>query len=171
MLSALEQDAISTTFTDTEKLIYGTVKDFVAKNGGSVDELVGEAGICFMKAYNSYDYSKAKFSTWVHIKVWRHLQEIQRVQLRRESRVTFEELDENRHVSRMFNLSDFLDQLSEDARLVCSVVFDTPWQTQPEPKQIRELLRLYFGQPAVGWPMARISDTFAEIRAVLAETP
>lgn len=166
------EDAITETYTDTERLIYKTIHQFVRRYGGNVEELKEYVGLCFVRAYRSYDRDKAAFSTWLRWRVWTYLMELYRQRARESSRLTFMDLDPDAHTApRMFNRLAFVDNLSEDARLVVELALDTPWQSQPSPQAIRGCLWAYLRQPAIGWQAARIRQSFREVRLALAALP
>lgn len=162
------EDAVATTYVDTEQFIFKVVHEFIAKYGGNFEDLVEHAGLCFMKAYLQFDPSRANFLTCLRWKVWRNLQELYR-QRARHNKVSFIEFDPEVNVTpKQFSRLEFLDNLSEDARLVAVLAMDTAWELQPSPQAVRALLREYLKQPAIGWGAARIKQSFMEIRQALA---
>jgi DNA-directed RNA polymerase specialized sigma24 family protein len=162
-------DAVAETYNDTERLLYHTIHQFVAAKGGSFEDLKEYAGLYFVNAYHRYNRDKqVRFSTWLRFSVWHSLLELYRKRARNEHKVVFMDLQpEAYETPKQFNHLEFVESLSNDAQLVVRLVFDTAWQLQPEPAEVKRLLWEYLRQPAIGWPAARIRETFAEIRCAL----
>jgi len=168
----LRQDAVNETYADFELLVFKTVHEFVAETGGRFEDWMEHAGPLFMIAYDGWDPRRSKFSTYLRWVLWRGLQEVQRRLAKRNGKVIFTEIDpELWEAPRTFDRVAFMDGLSEDARLVVAAALDTPWGFDPDPPQVRALLRDYLSQPALGWSPQRIRDSFREIRRALSQTP
>lgn len=60
-----------------ERMLQQIVTNFFTRYGGDREELLAEANLAFVRAMRRYDPKRgAKPITWVHIKVWRHLQNV-----------------------------------------------------------------------------------------------
>jgi DNA-directed RNA polymerase specialized sigma24 family protein len=165
--TALQYDAINETYASVENLIYHTLHRFVKHYGGSVEEWHEYTGSLFMVAYTDHSRSRGKFSTYLQWVLWKGLLEVRRKQQRHKGKVVFTDLDpEVFKAPTDFNLMEFMDSLSEDAQTVVRLVFDTPWQFS-EPKEMRQVIRQYLAQPAIGWSSNRIASTFREICSAL----
>lgn len=166
--ATLEQDALTETYHDTEKLIQHTVHRFVESHGGKYDDLIELSGPLFMKAYHTYEMDRGAFPARLRFILWHGLLDAKRIASKRNGKVVFKDLQEEDYTApRSFNLLEFMDELSEDARLVVQAVFETPWEFDPCPTQIRMMIREFLSQPAIGWDRERISKSFLEIRSAL----
>jgi DNA-directed RNA polymerase specialized sigma24 family protein len=171
MTAALVHDAVNETFADMEKLIYHTIHQFIKRYGGSFDEMAELIGPMFMTAYTHYDKRKGKFTTCLRWVIWKQLLDYKRNEIKRTRAVVYTELDPEQHQApRMFNVTEFMDELSDDAKTVVRMVFDTPWAFyDQDPKRIRFVLRLVLGQ--LEWSPARISRSFQDVRRALGGRP
>lgn len=180
--TALQQHSFTETYHDVENLVYKTVHDFIARYGGEFEELLGEAHYGFVIAYRDYTEGKTKFSYWIRFVVWKTLQERQRNQLRRRLpsvSLAAEEGQEGWEAETPhsgFCLMEFLDELTEDAKIVARLAVDTPLGLS---KQMvakggsgtarRHVLRNYL--EGLGWTAERIKESFSEIAHVLKTFP
>jgi hypothetical protein len=169
--TALQADAIATTYEDMEMLIFDTVHKFIHQNGGDFDDLIGQASLSFMYAWQTRDRSKAKFTTWLRWVVWHDLLTLVRNRARHAGKVVFTDLDPEAFAApREFDKVEFLDSLGDDAWFVAKCVLDTPrelrWLMEREPLMIRVALREYLR--ALKWEAQRIRQAFTEIRQMLA---
>lgn len=165
---AIKQDAIAETYADTENLIKHTVHRFVKSYGGRYDDLIEYVGPMFMTAYKVWDPRKGKFSTCLSWVVWKQLLDLRRIRSKRQGIVKYTDLDPELFTALpRFDIVEFMDQLSTDARLVAETALTTQWGFDPDPKTVRGLLREWLSQPALGWSQQRIKDSFREIRVAL----
>lgn len=151
---------LTDTYNDAEELIHNIARAFQRKYGGSLDDLIGEANLHFLAAYDSYDMDMGKgFDSWVRYVVWNRLLETARQNAKRR-KILGERVDLSlvyREPSD-FNLELFMDDLSEDATTVVRILFDTENQTDSQ-------LRRYLN--SMGWGISRIFQSFNEIARVL----
>ena len=108
------------TYLDVEKLIKHIVWKFQRKYGGDFEELLGEANLLFILAYNDYDKEKAKFSTWLTFYITTRLQN----KLLKETKHPMSQ-------NRLWVLS--ADKWTKDTR------------TCPPPEDIVDLMDLFWG--------------------------
>jgi DNA-directed RNA polymerase specialized sigma24 family protein len=125
-MKTLSQIAIATTFEDVRETIESMAASFSRMKGGDVDDLIGDACVAFMQAYNSYDPSKGDFDKWLRLNMRRtfidaaakiayraHL-------LRRVGAQVLEEVANRRE----WSLTRFLDELSLDGLEAVEAAFE-----------------------------------------------
>jgi hypothetical protein len=170
--------AAEDTYKDVDDLVGRFVWDFHLNTGIELEECRSEGLEGYVEAYHSYQPGRGEFTTWVGVKVRSRLLDLAR-RLRREGRrlkgaVDAAEVAVAKAVPD-FRLDEFVEELSEDARTVVSMVFDTPIdvkvvmyrlggdQDTPQTYRgaIREVLR------DLGWTRKRIKESFQEIRRAL----
>ena len=143
------------TFEAHEKLIMKLVHDHVNKHGGEWAELFQEAYLAFEKAFESFDDDKAKFSTFLTIKVRFHLLDVYRSTCKhfvREKQLVPQE-NETIDFGADFNpavLTDYLDELNADAAAVLQA-------TMQEQLHNITAIRKFFR--AKDWTMKRINES------------
>jgi len=167
-VSSLAINAFATTYEDVEPLIRSTVRRFVRRYGGSFDQCMEHASLIYVKAYRRFDPSQAKFSTYLVNAIWYELLEVRRRYACKHRDTTFVDADiDILAAPARFDLAAFIEELSDDARQVVKIVFETAWQFEPSPYEIRRHIVAYLSQPAIGWTSKHIKRTFAEIRDAL----
>ena len=67
--------AVEQTYMDVENLIRKTVWKFQKKYGGEFDELFAQANLIYMLAYNDYERGRSQFTTWLHFRIIKGLQQ------------------------------------------------------------------------------------------------
>jgi hypothetical protein len=181
-MAAVRREAVAVTFEDVERLIYQAVHDFRRRYGGDVEDLKSQAYLLFMKAYERYDRRKGSFSTWCYEVVYLGLLQDLRRQLHRRSRVRVVNADVDRLARKRparqasFDLRDFLDGLSDDARLVVKTVTGTSREYRSYLQMRGDELSTFFMRNALrdllkdhGWDGARIRTAFTEVADALAK--
>lgn len=178
-------------YKEVERLIYWTVHKFINRYGGDFEEFLGEANWIFseLTSPNSKHYypnrpnpKNGKFTNWLQFSIYTTLLEKQRESLRKQKLSKIVSLDpvediweplENlpEHKDK-FMLSEFIEELSEDARIVAMLALDTPVgltrimvNKGGTGTQRRTVLRSYLKE--LGWTAARITESFYEIREML----
>lgn len=153
--------------------------------GNTIDDLYGEACVAFMDADKSYDPEKGKYSYYIAKCVYRRLQSARTYEMRRypihglsiqalPSSDTYEELGASYHENTYegFRLDEYIEELSEDARIVCRLIFYAP-QTLIETAQAkggsasnwRTTVKDHLKQ--LQWSPDEIKGAFDEIRMSL----
>lgn len=177
MSAALTMEAVTETYLDVEKLIYDTIHRFIEQYGGDFDEFLSIARESYMLAFNSYDPERAGFVTYVRCFIWGRLQKTWRVERRRAQILNLNhEYDFSHHPERSenkFDVSEFVEKLSEDGKTVVNLVFDSPIDIAlsimerggDTPNNVRLAIREFLKD--VGWSAGRVSNTFREIRKAL----
>lgn len=176
-LSPLEQ-----TYQDVEKLLSWVVTQFVKRYGGDWDEYRSEANVVFLNVYEAFNPDLGSFANVLAISVKRRLIHRRNMNLRRR----MDSLD--RQVPGMdkgtlgdlvadapkstFSLQGLADSVSQDAKLVITLLFDAPAEVESEaegkggtPRNWRSSIRTYLRSK--GWRNDRIAESFEEIKQAL----
>lgn len=151
------------TYRDVEKLIYKMSWQAARQYGGDCDDYVSAANEAFMDAFASYDASQGTaFSTWLFWKI--------RGAITCEIRKPFTEPCDMNSIAKedQFDCDVFIRELKHDARIVVRMVIESPVDVFDllHHKDIGSVMRcgLYCKLKNIGWTVARISESFSEIR-------
>lgn len=161
------------------------VERFCRRYGIDLDDCQSIAHEAFLKAIRSHDPARGRLLPRLHAIV--HFDLLKHLKRREgygrgdwhERQITPERTNtpaaalDRPAPGRQHWLTDFLDGLSQDARLVAGAVLDAPtellyemgWQPDGEVWQRHGVFRWLRG---LGWAAVRISETFKEIREALA---
>jgi len=156
--------AVAETYGDVEKMLYRMAWTAVEKWGGEFNEWLSEANLAYMNAYHKYDRSKgASFITWLWHVVYHTLHD-RHLKNHKHQDATALDLFEvpNRTpplISRVFS------EVSDDARVVVMLLLDVSPRSARNPAKVR--IFLWQQLKAIGWTVARVSESFDEIREVL----
>lgn len=168
-------------FEDHQKQIFGIVHNFIRKFGGDFDELVAEANLMFMKAFNEFDPEKSKFSTYLHTVIYNRLLDLLYADQRhRMMSLDNETADGTTYASQVpdahrsnFSFVDFAQGLSKDASTVLQLLDNSPEELAVlaigkggHPRNWRSSIREYLAD-VVGWNTTRIAKSFLEIQGAL----
>lgn len=155
-------------YESVKDVIVKAAQSFKRRHGGDLDELVQEASLYFIYAFRSFKAEKGAFPMWVRGVCWRGLQNtakdiaVDRLYLsRREMPDDVGGKEENHYVQ------DLIKDLSPDAaEMVEMIIRHSDHKiTKTKVKQKRtHLISLLFD---LGWPAARILESFKEIRKAL----
>lgn len=174
--------AFQETYLSVEALINMICKGFT-NSKFPFHILKSEANLAFIHAYHSYTVEKGAFTTWVYWKVECALKSFIREELIRKKRKFFYD---GRNISvedyevedyRKGHLShdlEFLPLLSEDARNVVMLVFESPArlsnlvkkQGKWTPFNLKIAIREHLINN-LGWGSQKIRETFNEIKEIL----
>ncbi len=173
------QHDAATMHEDVKSLIIFTVNRYKAAYGGDVDDMIGTANVQFVRCHQLYCKNPERFTTsfttalvkWI----WSGLIDQHRTETHR-GKMIYESLPHPNVVPSVnpsvFDLENFMGHLSIDARLIISLIFDTPSELVAiaegkggQPRNIRSTIR----QQMIdwGWTVARVRESFDEIRMVL----
>jgi RNA polymerase sigma factor (sigma-70 family) len=198
-LSPVARSNAEETYNECLDLIRSVVWKVIRQYGGDFDELMSEANAAFLDAYRTFDGSSA-FTSWLHTRVWYscvsfvrdRLEEQSRYKWREAERATVDGIsiksigdaslaDESIHNGvenvpdrrSTWRVSDLLEELGEDARMVVSLTLETPTelariaeQKGGQPRNLRSSLRQHLAE--MGWTAVRIAESFSEVRRALA---
>lgn len=179
-----EEKTITDTYKEVERLIWNEIHSFRRTYGYHFDEddLLSEANEAFLKAYNTFDEDKGKFSTYLTICIYRRFLDVmynkqQQNRLRTVSLDTtstdgslHETISAKQELG--FNFEEYVEGWTEDSKTILRLILQTPTELSElvsgkggEPRNWRSSIREYL--LACGWDWYRVSDTYKEIRAVL----
>jgi hypothetical protein len=183
----LREYALTQTYAATERLVNLIVGKFCRVYQLPFDEYKAEANWLFMLAYEDYDPSVSRFSTWLTFMITKGLHEKRRLESRRASYLSPAPLGEGDRVTGPSSwLVDFLDGLSEDAQVVARLVIETPidvraaiFQRGTTKRRLSAMsenwdecvgacragMREFLGYK--GWDTERVSNAFGEVGKAL----
>jgi len=161
------------SFEDVKLLVWDCVHKFHRKYGdlyGTREELFSEGCYGYTLAYNRYDHEKGTFPTYVRNMVNFKLMELLRTETKHRVRYNAVEDIETADRVHPFSLMEFLEEVSEDARAIVSLVLDTPRDLQrvvhkEGRKDVKYTLRQYLD--GMGWEEERVENAFSEISTAL----
>lgn len=162
--------AILTTLDDVKSFIFEQVKrarriDY--KHRHDYEDLVSEAVVGFMEAYNSFDPRKGTIGRRASFLAWYRLLHY----LQTEPPVPIELKEEVLGSSRdkPFWLVDLLDELSEDARFVVELVLDMPEDLALImcEEDLAPITVIKYYLIGGGWSGSKIASVFKEVREAL----
>ena len=88
-MTTLQEDALTQTFKDVERMIDMLCWKFKKRHGGEFDDWKSVGCIAFMKAYESWTPTLSSFSTWCYNWVWGYLKHHERKEYRTYSRTVY----------------------------------------------------------------------------------
>jgi RNA polymerase sigma factor (sigma-70 family) len=174
MTMTIRQDALTETFEDVKKLIHQACHSFQKKYGGNYEDLFSQAQEVFLEAYDRFDSTKGMtFSTYIRQVIWWRLQDEQRHQAQRNTKLPRDSSDvtdcQKVVSSPVFDLGDFCEitGMSPDAMKVVRLVVtrkEVPGMIRSGKKALRNILTKEFK-----WSEGRIKVSFKEITTALKE--
>ena len=158
-------------YEDYQKMIYNLAHRFHRTTGIELDELIGCGNLKFMDCQNNYDPMLASFSTYLTIQIKGMFLEMARKRSNYPYFVPEVEIVNEPIAEETLFFKEIISELSDDAKEVISIVFNTPLELvamvldldQPRglnKSQISKFLRKQ------GWPFCKIEQTFKEISAI-----
>lgn len=174
-LRTLDKDAKTETFEDTQVALLNAVRRFQRRYGGDMDELIAQANLLFLQAYERYDPARGSFTAYVGFYVYRQLIEGIRKTLMRRARCRPVDIDPDSLTTANdpTRLVDLMASLSPDAATIVQLILKTPpdlllilreqrYNTTSAVKScVREMLA------DAGWVSDRITNGFTEIESAL----
>lgn len=172
---------IDETYADVEKLIYHACHQFQRKFGGDIEEMISIGNEKFMSSYEKFDSSQGSFSTFLYINISNALQDHHWHEWRRFALSLDNEMSDGRSYANEvrddsvsgFDLSQFAEDMSEDAVMILKLVLDSPAELANiaigkggNPRNWRSSIRDWL--ESMGWSNERVAEGFEEIRGVLA---
>lgn len=179
--------AINRDYEVTKSVVTSTFRRFIKNHPLRLrlkDEYESASGEAFVNAWETYDPAKSSFETWVRWKVWKSLQQEERVLARRWKYApveldALERIDEQFQSKESFSLSRFLLELSPDARLICLMALEpsaellvllkskgvTKDDLSPYRKTLLNIIRTCLDR--VGWSNHRIETAISQIQGAL----
>jgi len=185
MESALRKDALTETFNDVENLTYEIIwrftekykKDFNGNFEELFEELKAEANLQFILAFDSYQETKAYFTTWLYFFVWKRLLDY-RNKDKKHTKTSLEDIDTNQLLTKKKNHSHTIglfEEVSLDSKIIIQLVFSPPEGLPDEDlvkgfskRRTRAHIKNYLFTK-LNWKTKRIKEAFEEIRNALQE--
>lgn len=165
MKSTLREVTTTATFEDCREVIKGMTGRFASKVGGELDDLVGEASVAFMQAYDSYDPSKGPFEPWLRLNIRRVLTDAAakisyRAALLSRSSVALERIPQKER----FSLARFLEGLTLDGAQAVGAAIDAHMGGAVG-NGLKAAVRRTLLE--AGWEMGRVEAAFLEVGLAL----
>ena len=174
--TALRKDTLKETYKDMEKLILKVTWRFQTRYGGEIDDLIGQANLLFIYAFDEYDETKkTKLSTWlwhyINIGLWNYV----KTENHKNNHISIddEEVNINPQTSDSFSVIELLDELERDTLLIIRLFLETPNEliasVLDDGKQMNHIQgfmrrRLRNRLKQMGWTLRRISEAFEKIK-------
>jgi len=176
MKSELRKNVLEETYEDVQKLIFGVVWKFWSLYGGCIDDLIGQANLIFIDAFDRYDSSKGvKITTWIAYKINKGLFDYMRKGNGYEphTQIDGEFVEMFAAPNKNFSVMELLDKMGQDAHIVLQLFLETPRETivgirndydriDHVQAAIRKRLRNRLRQ--MGWTARRIKEAFDQIK-------
>jgi DNA-directed RNA polymerase specialized sigma24 family protein len=161
----LQNSLIAEGLDDLKETVYNTVVHFWLHTGGELNDLHQDALLEFVRCYHDWQPDRAQFKTLLINRIRYRLTDKARVELSRRKKLRQVELLDYPCKERSFNLEDFIDCLSDDARMLVLLAFEMHGLSDHRPHEIRNGLRACLRQAE--WAHKRIRNAFREIRRLL----
>lgn len=179
MKSSLREEALTETYEDLQKIVYKTAWGFWRFYGGDIDDLIAQANLIFIDAFDSYNPEHgAKLSTWVASSIWWRLLDYMRkgngnrphTQIDKVSAETFPTTNEN------FSVIELLDEMTQDAHIVLQLFFETPRDVVVDLLNTKERMdyvqramqnRLMNRLRQMNWSVRRIKEAFNIVKKAI----
>ena len=172
---------METVYSEVEHLITHICNVFRSKHGGDPEDLLSTATQVFVDVYKSWRDGEAPFTSFLSTCIYRRLLDEKRKNLRiKPIRINqgaskygdMKQPFEIEDTSRTFNFSDFIEEMTDDAKMVVKLVLETPPEIAEiiegkggHPKNVRSTIRQYLIE--LNWTYTRINESFSEIARVL----
>ena len=161
---------IDTAHRQVERLIQHTVHCFARRHGGDREELLSQANVCWVQAFQHWDANRSKLTTWTQNAIWYGLMKNRSKESKRAIKLPRTDTDLNNMTARRgFDLDSLLENCSPDAATVVELALTAPDQRRGKRKRratsIRNSIIHYLLD--IGWAAARIAASVREIREVL----
>ncbi len=175
----LRKEVLTETYEDLQKLVYKTAWEFWKSHGGDIDDLIAQANLIFIDAFDTYDSEcGTELSTWVVSSVWYKLLGYVRkengdrphTQIDKVFVETFPTANKN------FSVLELIDEMTQDAHIVLRLFFETPRDVVVDLLDTKK--RMFYVQRAMqkrlknrlrqmDWSARRIKEAFGIIKRVI----
>lgn len=176
MKPTLRKDILTETYKDMQKLVAGAAWNFWYIYGGDVDDLIAQANLIFIDAFDTYDSSRSKLTTWLTFKIRKGLFEYMRNgngHRLMHARIDDEFIKKQPAPNGDFSVIELVDEMEQDARIVLQLFLETPREVMVNilnsnrridhaQAHMRKRLRNRLRQ--MGWTVRRIRKAFEEIK-------
>ncbi len=179
MEATLRKDILEETYKDMEKLILKVTWKFQTRYGGEIDDLIGQANLLFILAFDEYDESKkTQLSTWLWHYINRGLWNYIKTENHKNNHISIDDEDKNINpqTSDSFSILELLDELEQDTLLIIRLFLETPNELIAsilnEGKQMNHIQgfmrrRLRNRLKQLGWTLKRVTEAFDKIKEAI----
>ena len=177
MKAILRKEILTETYKDMRKLIAGQAWNFWRIYGGDVDDLIAQANLIFIDAFDKYDSGRGtKLSTWLSIKIRLGLFDYMRkgnVYKPPHIPIDDEFVETHPASNKDFSVMELLDEIEQDAHIVLQLFLETPREVivnimevnrREDHAQAHMRNRLKNRLRQMGWTVRRIKAAFEEIK-------
>lgn len=176
MNSRLRKDILTETYKDMQKLIAKAAWNFWNVYGGDIDDLMAQANLIFIEAFDDYDPSRSsKLTTWLTHKIRWGLLDYMRCRNIYEPHIPIDdEFVETYSASNDgFSVMELLDEMEQDAHIVLQLFLEIPKEVMLDVLDSKQRVdhvracmrnRLKNRLRQMGWTVKRIKTTFEEIK-------
>lgn len=187
--ATLQRDAAGECYAECEHIIRATVAGFIERCGGNWDDLMAEANLAFVDGYRAFnrpefrakrgydEHNPTHFT--LNIRRWVLAQLRDYFRTKTQHRCAHKVIVKHEEKCELFcdpkpafNMLNFTDSLSEDARVAAQLVLDTPADLcraavarGGSERNLRCLIRQHLA--GLGWSSKRVNEVFEEIRLAL----
>lgn len=168
----IRHQAVQESYRDVERMIADLVRRHTNCPNCDYEERIGAANEAYCRAYAAYDPRRGAFTTLV----WHSVRNKLKNQCRACCRHPQVGYNVNSHIDRMedkksIGLTAILADLSDDARVVVEMVLEAPGELKSLLKRNKsgqdKRYALSIHLQKLGWTMARVVESFHEIRRAL----
>ena len=170
--------ALASSYEDFHLLVFYITHSFATRFDIPFDDLISEAHVAFVKAFDSYDPSHGtKVSSWIYHEVWTGLMSFMRKELRHRNLEELTDQTPMGFTTQSTFLLDLQDDLGRDARALMEILLSGPrdfstlcrWNQVTTRTGALEALREYLEDR--GWPTRSISRGISDLRALVNNRP
>lgn len=166
-MNNLKKDIVSECYSYISRDLDQIAGKFVRRYGGDYEEVRAEADYQFLIAHYKYESSRGGYSHWIKSRVRVNLLEKLRKEIMRNNRLPRIKLNLESQEDPVLTGGRFWDGLSEDARFLTFLVLESPRELArglggPDPRGF-----LFHFLRRSGWTVARIIESFNEIKETL----
>lgn len=164
---------LDTAYADHIDVIRKVVWDFCKARGADFDEAMCEANYAFMSAVETWDCTQSALGTWLHTCVRSRLFHWERSNGRVSAHYTVvEDADAIPDSATTFNLAEWSEGLSEDAKVMVSLLIQTPPEVLAlakgmSSKNLSAAVQSHLRE-SHEWSCDRFWDAYKELRAAFA---
>jgi hypothetical protein len=174
----LRKEILAETYQDVESVVYWGAWNFWRTYGGDLDDLIGQAHLIFIDAFDKYDESQGtELTTWLAFKIKTGLLNYQRLSYEpTHDTIDIVFTETYPAPDKSFSVTEFFDEMGSDACVVLQLFFSTPrdvlvairnrhTRTTLVSGDLKRRLRNRLRQ--MGWTARRTRAAFEEIDAAV----
>lgn len=168
----MQNQAAEETYRDIENMIHQLCWMAYRRWGGDIEEYESAANEAFAKAYNNFDPNNGtRFITYANRAIQNALFDHHDDEIKYSQRYG-REIDETTSTRYHSRVDQILSNISQDARVIVQLILDTPEElkgllSKRHPDDSRRIIWTHLQK--LGWSMARVVQSFEEVKEVLQE--